>query len=121
MTPNISEEESRVKLYLEELGFTSRNFSKTEKRSGKTPDFRVFSGEEIIFYCEVKSISKDHWLRNRLEEQSKSAAPNEFAGGARNDPVFNRVSSDIHEAVKQFDAVNKDLIHPNVLAFVNHD
>lgn len=53
--------------------------------------------------------------------QVNSAAPGELVGGARNDPIFNRLTADIHEAVKQFDAVNRDQEYPNVLALVNHD
>ncbi len=41
-------------------------------------------------------------------------------GGARNDPAYNRLTDDIHEAVKQLDAVNQELTHPNVLAFSNN-
>jgi hypothetical protein len=47
--------------------------------------------------------------------------PCKLAKGARNDPIFNRLTTDIYEAVKQFDAVNIDQKHPNVLALVNHD
>ena len=42
-----------------------------------------------------------------------------LVGGSRNDPVYNRIADDIHQAVRQFDAVNPDLEHPNVLAFLN--
>ena len=62
------------------------------------------SNDEFAFYCEIKEIAKDDWL-----------------GGAKPDPVFNRISDDIHTAVKQFNSVNPDLEHPNVLAFVNND
>ena len=110
-------DEEKVKRYLEERGFTVERFSKTETRVGKTPDFRVFRNAEFLFYCEVKSIPEDRWL----DEQLNSAAPGELAGGARNDPIFSRLTKDIHEAVKQFDAVNNDQRHPNILALVNHD
>ena len=50
-----------------------------------------------------------------------TASPETVVGGLRNDPVYNRLTSDVHAAVKQFDAVNKDITHPNVLALVNHD
>lgn len=110
-------DEEKVKRYLEDRGFTVECFSKTETRAGKTPDFRVFRNGEFLFYCEVKSSPEDRWL----DEQLNSAAPGELAGGARSDPIFNRLTADIHEAVKQFDAVNKDQGHPNILALVNHD
>lgn len=110
-------DEEKVKHYLEERGFTVERFSKTERRAGKTPDFRVLRNGAFLFYCEVKSSPEDQWL----DEQLSSAAPGELAGGARSDPIFNRLTKDIHEAVKQFNAVNKDQRHPNVLALVNHD
>ncbi len=110
-------DEDRVKRYLEERGFTAERFSKVETRSGKTPDFRVFRNGELLFYCEVKSSPKDRWI----DEQLSDAAPGELVGGARGDPIFNRLTADIHEVVKQFDAVNKDQKHPNILVLVNHD
>lgn len=110
-------DEEKVKHYLEERGFTVERFTKTETRIGKTPDFRVFRKGGGLFYCEVKSSPEDRWFG----EQIDGAAPNELAGGARNDPIFSRLTKDIHEAAKQFDAVNKDQGHPNVVARVNHD
>lgn len=59
--------------------------------------------EVFAFFCEVKSLEKD------------------AAEGLRKDPVFNRLTDDVHTAVKQFDAVNSKVSCPNVLALVNHD
>lgn len=112
-----SPDEKRVKSYLEERQFVPKRFSKAETRGGKTPDFCVSRNGELLFYCEVKSILEDGWL----DKQLSRAAPDELAGGSRNDPILNRLAADIHEAVKQFDAVNKDQKYPNVLVFVNHD
>ena len=92
-------------------------FSKVEMRAGKTPDFRVSRNDEFQFYCEVKSSPADRWL----DRQFNVDAPGDLVGGVRNDPIFNRLTSDIHEALKQFDAVNENQKHPNVLALVNHD
>lgn len=110
-------DEEKVEHYLDERGFTVERFSKKETRAGKTPDFRVSRNGEFLFYCEVKSSPEDRWL----DEQLDSASPGELVGGARNDPIFNRLTKDIYEAVKQFDAVNEDQRHPNVLVLVNHD
>lgn len=56
-------------------------------------------------------------VRHAVQAAPKGA----IAGGARNDPVYNRLTDDIHKAAKQFGAVNpKDMV-PNVLVFVNHD
>ena len=110
-------DEERTKSYLQGRGFRAERFSKVQTYSGKTPDFRVSRNGEFLLYCEVKSSPKDRWLDKQLED----VAPGELAGGLRNDPIFNRLTADIHEAVKQFDAVNKDEEYPNVLALVNHD
>lgn len=110
-------DEERVKSYLQGRGFTPERFSKLETRSGKTPDFRVSRNGVFVFYCEVKSSPKDRWLDKLLE----GAVPGEVVSDFRNDPIFNRLTADIHEAVKQFDAVNKGEKHPNVLVLVNHD
>lgn len=110
-------DEKKTKDYLGARGLTAERFSKAETRTEKSPDFRVFRNGEFLFYCEIKSIPEDKWLDAQLD----NAAPGELAGGSRSDPVFNRLASDIHEALKQFDVVNKDQKHPNVLALVNHD
>ena len=110
-------DEERVKSYLEDQCFTAERFPKAETRAGKTPDFRVSQDSELLFYCEVKSSAEARWL----DEQLNGAAPGELVGDTRSDPIFNRLTADIHEAVKQFDAVNKNQEYPNVLALVNHD
>lgn len=112
-----TEDEEMVASILGTRGLHSRRFSKTEKRNGKTPDFRVFKDDALKFYCEVKTVSRD----NRLDEQLASSAMGEVVGGARNDPVFNRLTDDIHTAHAQFLAVNPSGEVPNVLVFVNHD
>lgn len=112
----ISDEES-VKQYFEALGFFCERFSRNERRAGKTPDFRVVLDDKLEFYCEVKSIVKGRWLTDQFE----NVQPFEIVGGLRSDPVFNRLTDDIHTATKQFDAVNPSQIFPNVLALVNHD
>ncbi len=85
-------------------GLRCEPFTKTEMAERKTPDFKVFRGNEFVFFCEVKEIAADPWLE-----------------GLRSDPIFNRLADDRHTAVKQFDSVNQDLQYPNVLAFVNND
>ncbi len=110
-------DEDKVKNYLEKYGLTCKRFSKQEIRADKTTDFRVFRNGEFVFYCEVKSIREDQLL----DELLKDAAPGEIVGGGRNDPVFNRLTTAIRAAVKQFDAVNTDQEFPNILALVNHD
>ncbi len=113
MDPN----EIQVKEHLESSGFTCEEFSKEEKRKGKTPDFRVYKDDDLIFYCEVKTRDKDCWLDNELD----SAENGEIVGGMQNDPIFNSLTTHIHKAVKQLDAVNPEQEAPNVLTLVNHD
>ncbi len=85
-------------------GLVCQRFSKSEMKKGKTPDYSVNKDNQFGFFCEVKEVKKDNW-----------------AQGLGNDPIFNRLTNDIHTAVKQFDAVNPDNNSPNVLAFVNND
>ena len=96
--------EDVVVAQLEAWGFRCEPFSKREMRAGKTPDRRVYLGQHLAFFIEVKEVVQD-----------------DFLGGARDDPRFNRLASDIHEAVKQFDAVNPHREYVNILAFVNND
>ena len=70
-----------------------------------------------MLFCEVKNSEKDSWLDDLLD----GVNPGEVAGGLRSDPVFNRLTTHIHKARKQFDAVNPREDLPNVLAFHNED
>ena len=90
--------------YLRKHTLRPERFSKQEMRARKTPDFRVFRDTELAAYCEAKHIRRDDW-----------------AGGLRADPIFNRISNHIHEAVQQFNAVNPDRAYPNILVFANSD
>jgi hypothetical protein len=103
--------------YLKSLGLMPAPFTKAEMRKGRTPDFRVLCGNELAFYCELKNAQKDRWL----DEQGKDALPGTLYGGARPDPIYNRVANYIHSAAGQFAAVNPGEQWPNVLAIVNED
>ena len=94
-----------------------KNLVKEELGRGKTPDYRVYKGGDLFGYCEVKNAQKDTWLDDKLDK----AVPYEIVGGLRKDPVFNRLSTHIHKARKQFDAVNADENLPNILSFYNED
>jgi hypothetical protein len=89
---------------LAKCNLRGERFSKSDMRDRKTPDYQVYKDNAFAFFCEVKEIKKDNW-----------------ANGVRSDPIFNRLTDDIHKAVKQFNSVNASLEHPNVLAFVNND
>src|SRR5258708_38927219 len=109
--------EARVHAYLTGTGLRVERFTKDEMCQGRTPDFRVFSGDELAFYCEVKTAQEDDWL----DQQLAKVPPGTLAGGSRNDSTYNRVSSHVHSAVGQFDAVNPAMERPNALAIVNGD
>ena len=96
-------DEERVANYLAERSLSVAPFPNEEINERKTPDFSVQAGGAFAFYCEVKSI-----MKSNIE-------------GMQNDPVFNRLTDDVHKAVKQLDSVNSLVAYPNVLAFVNHD
>ena len=103
--------------YLQSCGLTVGRFSKAEMRQGRTPDFRVLRGADLVFYCEVKNAQEDLWL----DAQSKTAPEGSLYGGSRPDPVYNRVANYVHSAARQFRAVNRDAQVPNVLAIINED
>jgi hypothetical protein len=96
-------DETRVKEYLSGYGLRAERL---ETRASKTPDFRVLLDEQLRFFCEVKSIE---------------AVSSDVDQGSRPDPIFNRLTDDIHTAIKQFSTVNPGDDYPNVLALVNHD
>ncbi len=96
-------DETRISEFLSARGLTATLFTSEERQAGKTPDFRVFTGNSLAFFCEVKSVIAGE------------------IGGCQKDPTFNRLTNDLHTAAKQFDAVNPDAEVPNVLALVNHD
>ena len=98
-------------------GLRVGRFSKEELRSGKTPDFRVYRADELVFYCEAKHIQKDGWLNRQMEESQ----PGELVGGLRKDPIFNRLAEHIHKSSQQFAAVNPSRKFANVLVLVNSD
>lgn len=105
-----------VAAYLATKDLIVHRFPHTETQTGKTPDFRVMRGEDLVAYCEVKSPN-DPWL----DEQLDTAPPGSIVGGLRDDPVFNRLSRHLAKASKQFDAVNPHRTAFNILAYVNHD
>ena len=77
---------------------------KAELRSGKTPDFRVYQGERLVFYCKAKYVQDDDWLDKQFEHAHRL----ELFGGLPPNPIYNQLAAHIHQAAKQFDAVNRD-------------
>jgi len=110
-------DERFVEEWLREKSLRVERFSKQERRRSKTPEFRVLRGEVLAFFCEVKSMREDERLDNALA----AAPPGSIVEVCGPDSTFNAVENKIHEAVRQFDAVNPELEYPNVLVVVNHD
>lgn len=109
--------ETVIAEFLGEYGLSTERYSKSERRAGKTPDYKVLHNGQLKFFCEAKNSENDKWLDDLLDK----AEPGEIVGGLRNDPVFNRLTNHIHKARSQFDAVNPKEELPNVLAFYNED
>ncbi len=111
---NDTDAEDVVATFLHRFALRCVRPTKQERRIGKTPDFRVFDGDVFKFFGEVKSVRGDDALRRPLANSRSGSVMVE-----RPDPAFNRLTADVHDAVKQFNAVNRDRSRPNVLAFVN--
>jgi hypothetical protein len=84
----------------------------------KTPDFEVLDAAGDLFaYCEVKSPRDDF-----LEKLWALAPPGQHTvGGARPDPVFNRIARQIIRAQEQLEAQDPTRRVPRIVAIVNHD
>ena len=94
--------EQKVVAALEARSLRCEPFSKMEMRTGKTPDRRVYKGDDFAFFLEIKEIE-------------------DVVTHGLGDSILDRIAARIHDAVAQFDAVNPDLEEPNVLAFVNRN
>lgn len=92
--------ESIVKAYLESKGLT---VLKLPEGKVKTVDFKVYSGEELVFYLEEKTLELTPLTWKDV------------------DPVYNAIAKDVYEARKQFRSVNPYRRVPNVLSFTNMD
>ncbi len=102
--------------YLVGRGLSAERFSHAEMLTGRTPDFRVRRDGAVVAFCEVKSPN-DPWLDGLLDD----APAMTVVGGARPDPIFNRLARLIAKAETQFASVNPAHAELNILAIVNHD
>lgn len=109
----MNDDEHRVAGFLKEYNLIAVEFTKKERKQLKTPDFRVLKDDELVFYCEVKSIDKDDFDELVLERG--------FYIRTGKDPIDDIISTKIHKAHKQFNAANKNCDLPNVLIFINHE
>lgn len=116
----MNKSEQIVADFLGARGLRAQRFTKSETRTMKTPDFRVFKDDTFQFYCEVKETTDADPLEDHMSEPN----PGLFIGEqCKVDDIsrHSRFANRIRGAVTQFDSVNPDLEHPNVLIFVNTD
>jgi len=103
--------------FFAKCGLRVQRFGEGEIRGGRTADFRIFRDKEFVMFCEAKQFQCDDWLYECLD----NAAPGQIVGDVRTDPIFNRLTNHVHEAVKQFDSINPKHEYPNVLFLANSD
>ncbi len=115
----MSEDEKFVKDVLSAMGYRCVPFSNGEARQGQmTPDFRVYDGDVLAFFCEVKTFTDPSFFNARCEAAQPGEVIEELQmGGAKG----NRLESQIRKAVKQFRSVNPEHLVPNVAVIVNRD
>ena len=73
-----------------------------EGSNGKTPDFKLYIGNDLFAYCELKSIMTQ-------EVRIQGNAP------------VNDIKKGIHQACKQLRSMNPDHKVPNIVFFLNHN
>jgi large subunit ribosomal protein L30 len=83
--------------------------------NNKTPDFKVLKNGELKGYCELKS-PRDDWMF----AVPKNLKPGEIRQESRPDPTAHALARVIGKAAAQFDSVNPDHAHPNILVIVSH-
>jgi len=110
----LNQSEQAAAHFFAKRGLGVQRFGKDEIQRGKTPDFRVFRNKEFLMFCEAKQVQCDDWLYRRFD----NAASGQIV---RTDPIFNRLTNHVHEAMKQFNSVNPKHEHPNTLFLANSD
>jgi ribosomal protein L30 len=81
----------------------------------KTPDFKLFTSGAFRAYCEIKSPTDGD-----LFDFPRDLKPGEIRAEVQKDPAIFNLARHIAKAAKQFEAVNPDRAHPNILVIVNH-
>lgn len=94
-------DKEKTQQFFKSMGLEARLISKGEV---KTPDFGIYQNNNLFGYCELKSIMEEEW-----------------EGGGRNDPTYNRIQNKIHEAVKQLKTINPKHAVPNIIVIRNHE
>ncbi len=81
----------------------------------KSPDFKLMKDGELKAYCELKSPRDD-----RVFAVPKDLKPREIRQEVRENVAAHALARVIEKAAAQFDAVNPDHAHPNILVIVSH-
>jgi hypothetical protein len=109
--------ERLIEAELKRYGLRAERFSKQEQRKGKTPDFKVYHGVELAFYCEVKDITDTDPL---FDHAVPVAAGISVAEQLRQGAIAEKgIIWKMKDAVKQFSAIDPAHKQRRVLAFVN--
>ena len=103
--PSTSHDEIRAASFLRAHGLSPERYPKVRGRGRvKTPDYQVCGPDDLFFLCEVKSVLTATGLKGILHRT-----------------IFNSLTENIHEAVKQFRAVNSTHSVPNVIIWISHN
>lgn len=106
--------ENIISDFLELFGYKPKRFSKDEMKSGRAPDFKVYVGDDLSFYCEEKTFINSSGF---YENQSEKLIIIIEKGSTKS----NRLVHQFRESIKQFKAVNPRHKTLNIVAVVNHD
>lgn len=98
-------------LIFDEKGVVLEPYDAAALNRGKTPDFKLMKGGELVGYCELKSP----WDFDVLEDP-----PTGDMAVRRNVPFYRKLGNQVRGASQQFDAENPKHDKPNVLVFVSH-
>jgi hypothetical protein len=122
--------EKKAQEFFHGHGLRAVKISRKASGGGKVPDFMVYKGDRLAFYCEEKSLERsdrtqeliDKELQNPKSERVRVIAPGSYVvivKDGKNPGSRTRIADRIHEAVGQFDSINGRLKYPNVLCFSN--
>jgi ribosomal protein L30 len=110
-------DEDADKRLLRNLIFELRSIRAEDIPEGgnKTPDFKLFKDGALRAYCEMKAPADGD-----VFDFPDDLAPGEVRVEVRKDPAIFNLAAHIAKSAKQFEAVNPDRTHPNILVIVNH-
>jgi hypothetical protein len=99
-----------------------------ESTEQKSPDFKVFKGDQLVFFSEVKSLEFSGRTRRLIDETLRQKGPSRtisegfyeiIVTDATNPANRSRIADGIHRAIKQFKSVNSRGNYPNVILFLD--